>query len=197
MTATLNDSGSHPLGGATFEYHYGWDTKQPFTGPMELLPVNTKITVNYAGASIEKEQNTGVEPDFEFATVPVTAQLLASNGTTDLSSGATFEYRYGWGTKQPFTGPMELLPVNTKITVNYAGTSIEKEQNTGVDPDFIFKTGSVLSTTCTQYRYGWESYMTFTDPMELLAVSTKFKDADGPDTSATPVSGGNISVTCP
>ena len=163
---------------------------------MELLPVNTKITITYMGAAIEKEQNAGVNPNFVFATVPVTAQLLASDGTTDLSGDATFEYRYGWGTKQPFTSPMDLLPVNTKVTVSYAGTSIEKEQNANNNPNFVFTTGSVSSATCTKYRYGWDSYMTFTNPMELLAVSTKFANADGPDISATPISGGNIVVNC-
>ncbi|MFZ1400004.1 MAG: right-handed parallel beta-helix repeat-containing protein, partial [Candidatus Promineifilaceae bacterium] len=143
ITAVLNDSNGAPLSGATFEYRYGWGSKQPFTGPMELLPVNTKITVSYAGASIEKEQNANTTPDFVFATVPVTATLLASDGVTDLSGDATFEYRYGWGTKQAFDGAEELLPVNTKITVTYAGASIEKEQNVGSDPDFVFQTGKV------------------------------------------------------
>jgi len=55
----------------------------------------------------------------------------------------------------------------------------------------------VTSTNCTLYRYGWGSYMTFTSPMELLPVSTKFADADGPDTTALPISGSSVNVVCP
>jgi hypothetical protein len=195
VTAMLNDSGGSSLGGAAFEYRYEWEPKQPFTGPMELLPVNTRITVTYMGASVEKTQNTNTNPNFVFATVPVTAALNDSGGSS--LGGATFEYRYEWEPKQPFTGPMELLPVNTRITVSYMGTNVEKTQNTNTNPNFVFQTGSVTSATCTKYRYGYGSYMTYTSPMELLAVSTKFSDADGPDTSATPSSGGTITVTCP
>ena len=182
--------------GATFEYRYGWGSYTPLTGPTELLPVNTKVKVNYAGTAVEKEQSVGSAPLFTFKTQPVSAQLLASDGTTDLSASATFEYRYGWGGYTPLTGTTELLPVNTKVKVTYAGTSIEKEQNVSTSPAFTFQTGSVTSATCTQYRYGWGSYMPFTDPLELLAASTKFSDADGPDISLTPTSGSTVSVIC-
>ncbi|MEZ4591515.1 MAG: hypothetical protein R3D55_10305 [Chloroflexota bacterium] len=197
VTAVLHDSEGAALSGATFEYRYGWDSKQPFTGPMELLPVNTKITVSYAGASIEKEQNANTTPGFVFATVPVTATLLASDGVTDLSNDATFEYRYGWGSKQTFTNPMELLPVNTKITVIYAGTSVEKEQNVGSEQDFVFQTGKVTSTSgsATGYRYGWESVNPFTSGMELLPVATKFSFSDGtPETTVTVVAGSTTTI---
>ncbi|MCA9969790.1 MAG: Ig-like domain-containing protein, partial [Anaerolineales bacterium] len=194
VTAVLNDSGGSPLGSATFEYRYDWDPKQPFDGAEELLPVKTKITVHYMGASIEREQHAGTAPDFVFATVPVTAVLNDSSGQP--LANATFEYRYDWGNKQPFVGPMELLPVKTKITVSYAGASIEKEQNASGNPNFIFQTGQVTSTSCTRYRYDWGSYMPFTSGMELLPVPTKFSDADGPDVTATPVAGGTIDVTC-
>jgi hypothetical protein len=197
VTSELLDSGSAPLGGATFEYRYGWGTKQPFDGSEELLPVNTKITISYMGASIEKEQNANTNPDFVFATVSVTAELESSIGA-DLSDSATFEYRYGWGSYQPFTSPMELLPVNTKMRVSYAGgTTGDTQQNVGSNAHFSWQTGEVTSTSCTRYRYGWGSYITFTDGMELLPLSTKFSDADGPDVVATPNAGGTIDVTCP
>ena len=185
VTAVLNDSSNTPLGGATFEYRYGWGSKMPFNNPMELLPINTKITVHYGGTAIEKEQNANSNPDFVFTTVPVTAVLNDSSG--DPLGGATFEYRYGWGSKQPFTGPMELLPVNTKITVHYGGAAIEKEQNTNSNPNFVFNTvavtaelldstGGVLSGSATfEYRYGWGSYQSFSSPTELLPVNTKIR----------------------
>lgn len=196
VTAVLKDSGGNNLGGASFEYRYGWDAKQPFTSPTELLPVNTKITVNYGGASVEKEQNAGTNPNFVFNTVAVSA-VLKDSGGTPIASGVTFDYRYGWGAYSSFTSPMELLPVNTKITVNYAGASIEKEQNAATNAAFEFQTGSVTSSTCSRYRYGYGSYMTFSSPMELIPVATKFADADGPDVQSTPVAGGTINVNCP
>jgi hypothetical protein len=196
VTAQLlaSDGTTDLSGSATFDYRYAWGAYTPLTGPTELLPVSTKVRVTYKGASMEKEQDVKTTPGFEFQTTPVTAQLLASDGTTDLSGSATFEYRYGWGAYTPLTGPTELLPVSTKVKVNYAGTSVEKELSAKT---FIFQTGSVTSPTCTKYRYAWESYMSFTSPMELLSVLTKFSDANGPETSMTPISGGTIVVTCP
>jgi hypothetical protein len=184
VTAVLNDSNGSPLGDATFEYRYGWASKQSFSGPMELLPVNTKITVSYMGAAIEKQQNANTVPDFVFATVPVTAVLNDSGGSP--LGGATFEYRYGWASKQPFSGPMELLPVNTKITVSYLGAASEKDQNANTAPNFVFNTVSVtaglLDSAGTtnlpgtfEYRYGWGSYQPFSGPMELLPVNTKMR----------------------
>ena len=56
----------------------------------------------------------------------------------------------------------------------------------------------MTSTTCTFYRYFYGQYLTFTSPMELLPLQTKFAAiTDGQhDTIATPVSGSSISVTC-
>jgi hypothetical protein len=188
VTAVLNDSGGNSItSGVNFQYRYGWGTHQPLTGPTELLPVATKVKVTYSGASVEKEQNVGTNPNFVFQTVPVTAKLLASDGTTDLTSSATFQYRYGWGTHQPLTGPTELLPVATKVKVTYSGASVEKEQNVGTNPNFVFNTVAVTAVlndhlsnpigtgVSFQYRYGWDPYQPFTSPMELLPVKTKVK----------------------
>ena len=190
VTAVLNDSGGNPLAGGTFEYRYGWDAYQPFSSPMELLPVSTKIKVTYNGASVEKEQNAATNRNFVFQTVPVTAVLNDSGGNP--LAGGTFEYRYGWDAYQPFSSPTELLPVSIKIKVSYAGTSVEKEQNAASKPDFVFQTGKVKSGsgTCTDYRYGWGAYIAFTDGMELLPAATKFKFNDGtPETSCNVVAG--------
>jgi hypothetical protein len=196
VTAQLlaSDGVTDLSGSATFEYRYGWDPHQLFTSPTELLPVNTKIKVSYMGASVEREQNMDTNPNFVFQTVPVTAQLLASDGVTDLSGSATFEYRYGWDPHQPFTSPTELLPVNTKIKVSYAGTALEEEQNVGANPNFVWQTGSVVSSssTCTDYRYGWGAYLAFTNGMELLPVSTKFKFSDGTLETSYTVTAGTI-----
>ena len=145
---------------------------------------------------MEKSQNVAATPHFLFNTVTVTAALFDSTNTIDLSSGATFEYRYGFDPYTTLTGPTELLPVSTKVKVTYGGTSVEKSQNVATTPHFLFNTGKVTSSTCTKYRYGFGSYMTFTDPMELLAVSTKFSDVNGPDILTTPISGNTVNVVC-
>jgi len=74
-----------------------------------------------------------------------------------------------------------LLPVNTKVRVYYAGTSVENQQNVGTNANFVFQTGNVVSDsgTCTYYRYGYNPYQPFSNGMELLPVSTKFKFSDG------------------
>ena len=193
VTAKLDDSGGSEItSGVSFKYRYGWGSKQDFTGPMELLPVATKMTVYYKGASVEKEQNVGTNPDFVFNTVSVSAHLLDSNGA-DISSSATFEFRYGWDAYQSFSSPMELLPVATKMRVHYAGgTTGDTEQNVGSNANFSWQTGKVTSDsgTATQYRYGWGAYYTFANGMELLPLSTKFTFSDGtPETSYTIVAG--------
>jgi hypothetical protein len=187
VAARLNDSGGNQItNGVSFQYRYGWNDKQDFSGSKELLPVNTKMTVYYMGTEIEKEQNVGTSPDFVFQTVPVTARLNDSGGA-QITNGVSFKYRYGWNDKQDFSGPKELLPVNTKITVYYMGTQIEKEQNVGTNSDFVFSTvsvsaqlldsgsGDLTSSATFEFRYGWESYQSFSGPMELLPVSTKMR----------------------
>ncbi|MDZ7776359.1 MAG: hypothetical protein U5L09_12545 [Bacteroidales bacterium] len=92
----------------------------------ELLPVNTKVKVTYKGASVEKQQNTGSNASFNFNTVKVTSELLASDNS-DLTDDADFDYRFGYGaysTFDPVAGK-ELLPVNTKVKVTYKGASVE------------------------------------------------------------------------
>jgi hypothetical protein len=196
VTAVLNNSGSSPItSGVSFKYRYSFDPYQTFTSPMELLPVNTKVRVYYAGSSLELQQNVATNPNFVFNTVSVTATLNDHLGSP-ISNGVSFKYRYSFDPYQTFTNPMELLPVNTKVRVFYAGSSFELQQNVATNPNFVFQTGSVSSSTCSRYRYSYDPYQTFTSPMELLAVSTKFSDADGPDISVTPISGATIPVDC-
>ena len=197
VTARLleSDNATDITGSANWQYRYGWGSYtsigDPATG-VELLPVNTKVKVTYNGASIEKQQNTKSDASFEFNTVKVTAHLLESDNTTDITGSANWQYRYGWGSYtsigDPATG-VELLPVNTKVKVTYNGASIEKQQNTKSDASFDYNTVSVTATlmdgvtditlhpgTTWQYRYGWGAYSTL-DPTgeELLPVNTKVK----------------------
>ena len=170
VTAKLNNSnGVEITNNVSFDYRYGYASFKPFNGPIYLLPANTKIKVNYRGTSVSKEQNVGSAPDFVFNTVPVTAKVEDSQGNP-ITSGVSYKYRYGWGTKYIFTSPMELLPVATKVSATYAGKTVEKEQNVNSNPDFVFTTAKAtalvldinslpVSGATIQYRYGWESYM--------------------------------------
>jgi len=197
----LSSDGSTDLtANATFEYRYNFGAYKPFTSPTELLPIQTRMRVSYEGGTTQDTvQDVGANPDFVWHTVPVTAKLIASDGTTNLSANATFEFRYGWEAYRTFTSPTELLPTITKMRVSYAGgTTQDTVQDVGSNPNFVWQTGEVTSTTCTFYRYFYGQYLTFTSPMELLPLQTKFAAiTDGQhDTIATPVSGSSISVTC-
>jgi YHS domain-containing protein len=193
ITAQLlaSDNTADLTAGATFQYRFGWgaySSLDPVAGE-ELLPVNTKVNVTYKGASVEKEQNINSDATFDFATKKITAQLLASDNTTDLTAGATFQYRFGWGaysSLDPVAGE-ELLPVNTKVNVTYKGASVEKEQNINSDATFDFATKKVtasltegandLTASATwDYRYGWGAYSTLIPTgEELLPVNTKVR----------------------
>ncbi len=184
---------------ATFEYRYGWGAYMPLAGDKELLPINIKMRTSYAeGTTGDVQQNVGIDPTFDFATVLVTAQLLASDSVTDLSNDATFEYRYGWGAYMPFDGAEELLPINIKMRTSYAGGRTgDVQQNVGSNAHFSWQTGKVTSgtNTATQYRYGWGAYQPFTNGMELLPLSTKFTFNDGePETAVTVVSGATTNI---
>ena len=148
------------------------------------------MKVTYLGASVEKQQNVGSNSHFDFNTVLVTADLQESDDD-DITTSATWEYRYGWGTHTAFdpVAGIERLPVNTKVKVTYLGASVEKQQNVGSNSHFDFNTVLVTATlmdggtdltldpgTTWQYRYGWGSHSSL-DPSgtELLPVNTKVK----------------------
>jgi hypothetical protein len=154
----------------------------------ELLPVKTKVRVSYKGTSVEKQQDVSNSPDFVFQTKLVTAELKDSSGNP-ISSGVTFHYRYGYGRHQTMdpTGE-ELLPVKTKVRVSYKGTSVEKQQDVSKNASFAFQTGRVEGTA-TQFRYGYASWQTFTNGIELLPETTKFKYANGNEIHYTVVAG--------
>ena len=190
VTAKLNNSnGVEITNNVSFDYRYGYASFKPFNGPIYLLPANTKIKVNYRGTSVSKEQNVGSAPDFVFNTVPVTAKVEDSQGNP-ITSGVSYKYRYGYGTKYIFTSPMELLPVKTKVRAIYAGKTVEKEQNVNSDPDFVFTTAKAtalvldvnsvpVSGATIQYRYGYGNYMNLgTTDNSGLASKEIFADND-------------------
>ena len=153
-----------------------------------------KVTYN-GGTSDEVVQHVGTNPNFVFQTMPVTA-LLKDSADTPLAGA--FQFRYGWGPWNVFTSPTESLPISMGMKVTYnAGTSSEVVQNVGTSPNFVFQTGAVTSANCTTYRFGWNAWVPFTSPMELLPVQFEFKNASGPSQFATPVVGTPIDVNCP
>ncbi len=191
LTVSLVESDNDDItASATWEYRFGWGTHMafdPLVG-VELLPVNTKVKVSYLGASVEKQQNTKTNSHLDFNTIKLTASLVESDND-DITAAATWQYRFGWGIHMvfdPLVG-VELLPVNTKVKVNYLGSSVEKQQNTKSNSHIAFNTIKVTANLADgatdltaaanwQYRYGWGAYSAL-DPSgeELLPVNTKVR----------------------
>jgi len=111
VTFKLLDSNGNDLNGGAQYYASGWNTFGGGTTPatMELLPVSYNFRVSYAGASQEKWQNVGTDPNVVFQT----AQVHSDSG-----SCAQY-YASGW---KIFTQDMELLPVSYSFRFN-DGTS--------------------------------------------------------------------------
>ena len=192
-TASLNNSNNTGTFTAdNWKYRHGWGGYKTFDNAgTEILPVKTKVKVEYKGATVEKQQNLVAHTHFDFDTKAVSATLLKSDGATDITSNASFEFRYGWGGYQTLTSnPMDLLPVKTKMKISYAGASMERQQHVVADESFDFSTTNVTleCPTCTSaptydYRYGWGSWYVFGTgavpnwdaSMELLPVKTKFR----------------------
>ncbi len=187
VTAALEDSQSGPLTADTWEYRYGWGAYSPLNDlGEEILPVNVKVRVGYNGSTLEKQQNVGSNSHFVFNTINVTAELKSSTGGS--LTADDYKYRYGWGSYStlPANGA-ELLPVNVKVKVYYNGACVEKQQNIGSNPHYVFNTvnvtadledsnGDPLTADDWKYRYGWGSYSALTNGgHELLPVNVKVK----------------------
>lgn len=191
----LQNSQNSGLAGGDFKYRIGWGgytglgTDASGNGMWTFVdghPTNTKVTVSYEGASVEKQQNITTNPIFIFNTVDVTADLRESGGA--LLNADSWEYRYGWGGYNTLNASgHELLPVNTKVRVGYKGTKIEKQQNAGSNSHFDFATINVtadlkdsqnglLTADSWEYRYGWGSYAPMNNlGEELLPVNVKVR----------------------
>ena len=187
VKAELKSSTNVSLDADTWEYRYGWGAYSTLNNlGEELLPVNVKVKVGYAGSELEKQQNVATTPNYVFNTTNVTAELLSS--TNSALTADKYEYRYGWGTYTDLpSGGAELLPVTVKVKATYAGACVEKQQNIGSTPHYVFNTvnviadlksstGDDLTTSDWQYRYGWGAYSPLTNTgHELLPVNTKVK----------------------
>jgi len=150
------------------------------TATMELLPLTYTFKISYAGASLQKSQNVGTNPNVVFQTTLVTMKLLSSNGVTELSGGAQY-YASAWKTfgAGTTTTTMELLPLTYTFKISYGGASQQKSQNVATNANVIFQTVQVHSDSgkCTSYLAG--SWRTFTQDMELLPGTYTFRFSDG------------------
>ena len=109
-----------------------------------------------------------------------------NSGGIAIVDDVNFKYRYDWGSYYSVPADGELLPVSTKFTVTYRGTSIERSFNLQTSPVVSFNTGKVEITLTNgviadagfKYRYDWEALTAIpfdgTYTVELLPKNTKF-----------------------
>jgi hypothetical protein len=183
VIATLSNSiGGTPTEPYSFKYRYGYEGYTTFTSGDEFLPVNMKVRCYYKGTSVEHNHSNGTV--YEFTTRPVTFSLTATN-STDLTSSATFKYRYGYEGYTAFANNDEFLPVNMKVRCYYKGTSVEHNHSNGTVYEFTTRpvtfslTASnntdLTSSATFKYRYGYEGYTAFANNDEFLPVNMKVR----------------------
>ena len=195
VTVTLLNSSGNGLSGAVVQYYKGgWKsfgtTGSDGTARMALAAGTYTFQITYAGASQQKSQNVGTNPNVVFQTTLVTVKLLSSTNT-ELNGVAQY-YAGGWKTfgTGTTTTSMELLPLTYTFQVSYAGASQQVSQNVRTNANVIFKTVQVHSDSgkCTSYYAG--GWKTFTQNMELLPGTYAFRFSDRTkDTSYTLVVG--------
>ena len=189
----LASDGTTELTGTTEYYASGWKSfgNGSTTTSMELLPTNYTFRVSYGGASIQKKQDVSSDTAVVFQTMVVSMQLLASDGTTELTGTAEY-YASGWNTfgSGSTTTSMELLPTNYTFRVTYGGASVQKQQDVSSDPQVVFQTVAVHSDSETATQYYASGWQTFTQDMELLPGDYPFRFSDGtPQTTFTLTAG--------
>ncbi len=192
----LASDGTTELTGTSQYYANGWKTfgSGSTSATMELLPVNYTFRVSYGGASIQKQQDVNTDAAVLFQTKLASMQLLASNGTTELTGIGEY-YANGWKTfgSGSISATMELLPVNYTFRVSYGGASIQKQQDVNINPLVVFQTKLVtmklvasdgtteLPGTGQYYANGWKNFSngSTTTSMELLPVNYTFRVSYG------------------
>jgi hypothetical protein len=192
----LKDGNDAPLDTGTVQYYAGgwkeFGTTSGGTVQKDLLPGNYTFRMGYASASIDKKQDIGANPVVEFRTVNTQVRLVNSTGIP-LDTGTLQYYTGGWkdfGTTSGGTVQKDLLPGNYSFRMTYAGASVDKKQDTGLNSVLEFQTGTVYSDSgkcVSYYAGGWKQFNT---QMELLPQKYKFRFSDGsPDKEYTIISG--------
>jgi hypothetical protein len=180
----LAHDGATVLNGVGAQYNAGGWKKfgaGTTTTSMELLPLTYTFQISYGGASQQLSQNTASNPNVVFQTTLVTMKLIASDGSTELTGTAQY-YAGGWKTfgAGTTTTTMELLPLTYKFQISYAGATQQMSQNVATNALVTFETVQVHSDSgkCISY-YAAGSWRTFTQDMQLLPGTYKFRFSDG------------------
>ncbi len=192
----LASDGATELNGTAEYYASSWNTfgSGSTTTSMELLPTSYTFSVTYAGASVQIKQDVSSDPVVVFQTIPVSMQLFASDGTSELTGTAEY-YAGKWNTfgSGSTTTSMELLPTSYTFRVSYGGASIQKKQDVSSDPNVVFQTTAVsmkllasdgateLNGTAEYYASSWNTFGSgsTTTSMELLPTSYTFRVSYG------------------
>jgi len=198
VTMELKDHIGGALTGTSPKYYTGtWNnfgTLGHTTDSMELLPGNYAFSVSYNGATQQKWQNVGTNPNVVFQTTEVTMRVEKADHTELAGTDAKY-YTGVWntfGTGNTIGSTMELLPGNYAFKVSYAGTTNQKWQLIGTGPSetvtfqttlvtmkVIASDGSTeLTGSDAKYYTGtWNIFDsgTTTSSMELLPGNYAFK----------------------
>ena len=196
----LMDSHGNPLDTGTVQYYAGaWQnfgTTANGIANMELLPNSYKFRMTYANASIDTQQNIGINPNVVFQTVNTAVQLKNSLGTP-IDTGTVQYYAGAWrsfGNSANGIVNKELLPNSYKFRMTYDYVSEDTTQNIGISNTVNFSTvlctisvkdslGRAVNNADTKYYAGaWrEIGLTSggTAAKELLPVSLQFRVKSG------------------
>lgn len=159
----------------------------------ELLPNTYSFRINYAFASLDKQQNVGTNSSVIFQTAPVTVQLKNSNGNF-IDQGTVQYYSGAWrnfGITSNGVSVKELLPNTYSFRMNYEYASKDKSQDVSKDNVVVFQTipataqlknstGNFINESCAvQYYSGaWRDLGTTANGIavkELLPNSYSFR----------------------
>jgi hypothetical protein len=158
----------------------------------ELLPINYSFRMNYAYASIDKQQDISTNPIVVFQTVNAAVQLKNSLGNL-IDVGTVQYYAGAWrsfGTTTNGVATKELLPINYSFRMGYEYASIDKQQNLSTDPTVVFQTvnasvqlknslGNFQDVGTAQYYSGaWRTFGTTANGVatkELLPINYSFR----------------------
>ena len=108
----------------------------------ELLPANYNFRMTYAGASKDKSQDVGSNPNVAFQTQNVLVTLKDSSGNGKAGGVVTYAGSswLSFGTTDASgEARKELLPVSYTFRMSYAGTTKDKTQDIGTNGVVVFQ----------------------------------------------------------
>ncbi len=185
VTIRLRDSLGNPLEASATEFYAGgWRTFGATSGGevhKELLPASYTFALTYLGQRNTRVQDVGANPDVLFETRDVVIRLRDANGDP-LDTGTTEFYAGGWRSFGATSGGevhKELLPASYTFALTYLGQRNTRVQDIGANPEVLFQTGAVESSSATcngVYSGGWR---TFTQGMQLLPATYSFRFSSG------------------